>query len=305
MTDSASRISGENLKITAGDLIVNYDDNGPVYAPVVVFVHGTPFNKSVWDLQAEALKSNYRVITYDLRGHGQTEGPADDLTVQKHTEDLFRLIDVLHLDKVILCGISLGGYIALSAIEQNHDKFNALVLCSTQCGTDNEEVLALRQKQIEVLDNKGMEVYADELMAELFAPTSFTTRKEEVRAVHRIILATRAASVRTSLLALSERKESCSNLWDIKIPVLIMAGKEDAITPPAAAQFMRDNINGSLMHVIDYAGHLANLENTHEFNVLFKKFIDKVCAKKHLSRHCSDEFWTAEPKKLIPKITNP
>src|SRR5687767_4338961 len=89
-TKRTMRIAGENLKVTIDDLVVNYDDNGPVYAPPVVFIHGTPFNKSIWDLQTEALKSNYRVISYDLRGHGDTKGPNQDLSIDAFTEDLVK-----------------------------------------------------------------------------------------------------------------------------------------------------------------------------------------------------------------------
>jgi 3-oxoadipate enol-lactonase len=295
------RNSGENLKMTINDLNVNYDDNGPVFAPAVIFIHGTPFNKSVWDLQAEALKSNYRVITYDLRGHGKTTGgEKKPLSIDVFTDDLIRLMDALDLDKVMVCGSSLGGYIALNAIERHPERFNALVLTATQCSEDSAETKSERTRVLGILQEKGIEKYSEEMIADLFAPTSFTTRKEEVRAVSRMIAETPVASIVNTMNALSVRRESCSNLWGITIPVLIMVGKEDVITPPDVAQFMRDNISGSVMHVIEYAGHLVNLENTHEYNQIFKKFIEKVCQKKHLSRHCTDEVKN-EKKNAVSK----
>jgi 3-oxoadipate enol-lactonase len=284
------RTSGENLQITVNDLTVNYDDNGPVFAPAVVFIHGTPFNKSVWDLQAEALKSNYRVITYDLRGHGGTTGDnSRPLSIDLFTEDLVGLLDALELEKVMLCGSSMGGYIALNAVEKHAQRFNALVLTATQCAEDNEQTKHEREKVLDILRKKGIEKYSEQMIADLFAPTSFTTRKEEVRAVSRMIAETEPDVIIKTMNALSARRESCSNLWGINIPVLIMVGKEDVITPPDVAQFMRDNISGSVLQIIEYAGHLVNLENTHEYNQFFKKFIERVCQKKHLSRHCSDE----------------
>lgn len=295
------RISGENLNITINDLNVNYDDNGPVFAPAVIFIHGTPFNKSVWDLQAEALKSNYRVITYDLRGHGKTTGGANNpLTIDVFTEDLIRFLDALELEKVMVCGSSLGGYIALNAIEHHPERFNALVLTATQCSEDTSDIKEERERVLGILSEKGIEKYAEVMIADLFAPTSFTTRKEEVRAVSRMITETPAQSIVNTMNALSVRRESCSNLWGINIPVLILVGKEDVITPPDVAQFMRDNISGSLMHVIEYAGHLVNLENTHEYNQHFKNFIERVCQKKHLSRHCTDEV-KAEKRNAVSK----
>jgi 3-oxoadipate enol-lactonase len=298
--DITNRESGENLKVKSNDLLVNYNASGPVFAPVVLMVHGTPFNKGIWDLQVEALKSNYRVIAYDLRGHGGTtcEGAEKPLSIDLFTEDLVAFMDVLGIQKAILCGISLGGYIALDAIEKHPERFNALVLAATQCGIDSPEVMAERSRLIALLDKGGMDAYADEAMKHWFAPNSFTTRKEEVRAVRNMALATHADAVRNTLHALSARRETCGNLWSIPCPALILTGKEDVITPPEAAAFMRENISGSSLHLIEYAGHLANLENTHEFNSLLRRFVDKVCEKKHLSRHCTGDA-RAEAKKAL------
>ncbi len=295
------RISGENLQLSVNNLNVNYDDNGPVFAPAVVFIHGTPFNKSVWDLQTESLKSNYRVITYDLRGHGKTTGDESaPLTIDTFTDDLIRFLDALELEKVMLCGSSLGGYIALNAIETHPERFNALVLTATQCGQDSAETKAERNRVLALLQTYGMEKYCDEMIADLFAPTSFTTRKEEVRSVIRMITETSPLSIINTMNALTVRRETCSNLWSISVPVLIMVGKEDMLTPVDVAQFMRDNISGSVMHIIDYAGHLVNLENTHEYNSILKQFIEKVCQKKQLSRHCTDTA-KAEKKNAVSK----
>lgn len=283
------RIAGENLKIQVNDLVVNYDDNGPVYAPAIVFVHGTPFNKSIWDLQAEALKSNYRVVAYDLRGHGETKGPSSDLSVELLTEDLLAFLDALALDKVILCGHGLGGYVALEIVDQRPDRFNALVLAGVQCMEDGELIKKERLALIDSVAVNSMEHYADQIMKRLFASNSFVTRKEEVRAVRKMIINTQPVSVVSALEALSKRRESCSNLWSISMPVLLMVGREDDVTPVSVARFMRDNITGSQLYEIEYAGHLANLENTHEFNQHFKGFVNKVCQKKQLSRHCAEE----------------
>jgi 3-oxoadipate enol-lactonase len=281
-----ARQPGDNLCVTAGDLEVNYDDYGPVYAPPVVFIHGTPFCKGIWDLQAEALKSNYRVIAYDLRGHGGTRATTDrTLSIGLFTEDLIAFLDALGLEKVILCGISLGGYIALDAVDKYPDRFNALVLTGTQCAVDSPDVRVERDRMKAALETSGIEKYVDEATRQLFAATSFTTRKEEVRAVRKMMMETDARTILRSLDALNNRRESCGNLWSIRVPVLILSGKEDVVATPDASRFMRDNISGSVMHLIEYAGHLANLENTHEYNILLKRFIDGVCERKHLSRH--------------------
>jgi 3-oxoadipate enol-lactonase len=293
------RLAGENLKININDIVVNYDDNGPVYAPAIIFIHGTPFNKTFWDLQTEALKSNFRVVTYDLRGHGDTKGPAADLSIDTFTDDLIEFMDALDLERVIVCGHSLGGYIALDAVDKYPGRFNALMLSGVQCMEDSDEVREHRRRLLESLPQMGMEKYAEEVMKSLFAATSFITRKEEVRSVRRMILSTAPSAMASALTAMSRRRESCSNLWSIKLPTLLMAGREDDVTPLSVARFMRDNITGSVLNEIEYAGHLANLENTHEFNQYFKAFVDRVCTKKHLSKHCSDEVPARPARNVI------
>ncbi|MBA3664927.1 MAG: alpha/beta fold hydrolase [Bacteroidetes bacterium] len=282
------RVSGENLKIEGQGFTVNYDDFGPVYAPPVIFIHGFPFNKNIWSLQLELLKSNYRVIAYDIRGHGRSGSGDSPLSIDLFVDDLLHFIDGLELDKVLVCGLSLGGYIALNAIQKYPERFNALILCSTQCPADSEKVREGREKKAELVVNKGIEAYADESIRSLFAPTSFTARKEEVRSVRKMIVNNTPSFIQKGLVALAERKETCSTLSSIPVPVLILVGKDDTITPPSEAEYLNYNIRGSEMHVLPYAGHLANLENTHEFNDKLKKFIDRVCKTQHLSKHCEE-----------------
>src|SRR5687767_13707526 len=125
------RIAGDDIKITETNLTINYDDYGPVYAPVVIFIHGFPFNKHMWDMQTEVLKSNYRVITYDIRGYGGSHAVRNDYSIDTLTEDLIHLMNKLNIKKAAVCGLSMGGSIALNAIEKYPERFNALILSDT------------------------------------------------------------------------------------------------------------------------------------------------------------------------------
>jgi pimeloyl-ACP methyl ester carboxylesterase len=270
------RISGENIKLTGAGYTVNYDDFGPVYAPPVIFIHGFPFDKSIWGLQLELLKNNYRVIAYDIRGHGASTGGDSELSTDLFVEDLLSFMDSLQIHKAIICGLSLGGYIALNAIEQYPERFHGMILCSTQCPADSEKTKQARAKKADLVKTKGIEAYTDESIKSLFAPVSFTARKEEVRSVRRMIQQNTPDFICKGLSALAERKETCSGLSSINVPVLILVGKEDRITPPSEAEYLHYNIRGSELKVISYAGHLANLENNHEFKECLKKFIYSV-----------------------------
>jgi len=124
-----------------------------------------------------------------------------------------------------------------------------------------------------------VEKYADESIKNLFGPESFKSKEGEIDAAWEMIVKISRQSLYNTLHALSERKETCNKLTEIKAPVLIMVGREDMITPPASASLMHEKIKGSFMHIIGHAGHLSNMENPDEFNHQLKKFVDSVCYK--------------------------
>jgi 3-oxoadipate enol-lactonase len=258
------------------NLLVSYTDEGQHGSPVIIFIHGFPFNKSMWNLQVEPLRDNYRLIMYDIRGHGNSDAGNEDFSIDLFASDLISLMDTLKIDKAILCGLSMGGYIALNAIGKYQERFDALVLSDTQCMADTTEAKEKRMKAIESIRKTGVEEYAGESIKKLFASESFTTRVKQIADVREMILKTSEQSLCSTLLALSVRKETCNILPEIKVPVLIMVGNEDKITPPDAARFIHERIEGSLLKIIDHAGHLSNLENPDEFNNQLKKFIASV-----------------------------
>jgi len=258
------------------NLFVNHSDAGDHGSPVIIFIHGFPFNKSMWNVQVESLKDNYRLITYDIRGHGSSDAGNVDFSIDLFAADLIGLMDALKIERATLCGLSMGGYIALKAADKYRERFDALILADTQCIADSPEAREKRKKAIENIRENGVAKYAEESVKNLFASESFTTRVNEVTAVREMIVKTSEQSIISTLLALSTRKETCHILSEIEVPVLIMVGIEDKLTPPDAARFMHEKIKGSLLKVIDHAGHVSNLENPGEFNAGLKEFIASV-----------------------------
>jgi len=265
-----------NIKVAINDITISYNDEGKEKDAVIIFIHGFPFNKSMWNKQAEALKENYRIISYDVRGHGNSDAGTEDFSIDLFANDLLNLMDALKIDKAILCGLSMGGYIALNAIENYPDRFDALILSDTNCIADTPEVKEKRLKTIESIRNDGVGKFADESIKNLFAPESFSTKKKEIAAVREMIVHTTEESLCNTLRAFYERKETCSKLSDIYVPVLIMVGEEDKITPLAAAQLMNEKIKESLLSKIEHAGHLSNIENPLEFNNQLEEFVSTV-----------------------------
>ncbi len=137
---------------------------------------------------------------------------------------------------------------------------------------------------IHSINTDGVEKYAEDSIKKLFAPLSFSEKKQEIAAIRAMMLQTSKQALSYTLFALSERKGTCSKLQDIEIPVLILVGKEDKITAPSASILMHEKIQGSLLKIIENAGHLSNLENPKEFNSQLDRFVQQVAKRpsKHL-----------------------
>ena len=267
---------GNDLKIIVNNLSVSYTDEGPDNAPVIIFIHGFPLNKSMWNEQVVAFTKDYRVIVYDIRGFGNSDAGTDDFTIELFVSDLLELMDLLKIEKATLCGLSMGGYIALNAIENFPKRFDALILCDTNCISDSAKNIEKRLMAIKSIRKNGLEQYAEESLKVLFAPESYVTSKEKIAAVKEMIMQTSLKTLLSTLLALIRRKETCTKLTDIHIPVLIVVGKEDQITPLEAAKLMKKKIQKATLHIIEHAGHLSNIENSFEFNDRIEKFISPL-----------------------------
>jgi len=270
----------EESEITINDLFISYSDEGNESNPTVVFIHGYPLNKSMWSSQTAALRDTYRVITYDVRGFGNSEAGTEELSIDLFATDLKRLLDELKLDKVILCGLSMGGYIALRAVEIFPERFEALVLCDTQCTADSQEAREKRMKAIDSIRNDGLDRYADQLLSDFFFTDSTRRKSSEIIEARRIIEGNSKEVLCNTLVALADRSETCSGLEKIEIPVLILVGNEDRITPPASAEFLKSKITGAVLHRLEKAAHLSNLDNPHAFNAYLEHFLKLVTARK-------------------------
>lgn len=270
------RYMGTNMEMTINNHTISYTDEGPDDEPVIILIHGFPFNKSMWNKQVDMLIENWRVIAYDIRGFGNSGAGTADFSIELFVDDLIDLMDTLKIETAMLCGLSMGGYIALNAMEIFPKRFNALILCDTNCIADTPEAKEKRMKSIENIQEKGLEQYANDSVKNLFAPESFVTSKEKIEVIKEMIMGTVVPTISKTLFALSRRKETCSNLHRISIPVLIVVGKEDQITPPDAARMMQKSIKGSILKIIEHAGHLSNIENSYEFNIQLEKFVASV-----------------------------
>ncbi len=244
----------------------------------VIFLHGFPFSHEMWKDQIELVGKEFRAIAYDIRGHGKSYVGEAQFTIEHHVDDLIGLLDYLEIPKVVIVGLSMGGYITLRALERHPDRFRAAVLCDTKSEADTNEGKIKRFDGMKNVRAQGSEAFAETFSKAVFAPESFNTRPEAVALIKDIITSTPALSIAGTLLALAARTDTTPSLGQIKIPTLILVGEKDVTTPPANSQLMHEKIAGSELHIIPAAAHMSNLENPSVFNQHLLSFLKRVAS---------------------------
>lgn len=265
--------TGSDIKVKIDDADICYDDFGESAIPLI-FIHGFPFNKSSWQPQMDFLKSKYRVIAYDIRGFGKSTSGNEKPGINLFADDLVTLMDVLQIKKAIVCGLSMGGYILLNAINRYPKRFHAIILSDTQCIGDSAEAKEKRYKTIQQIETDGLTDFTEAFIKNVFCQESLNNKKELVEKVKNMILSTKTEAVTGTLAALAQRQEKCFSLNEISVPALILCGKEDIVTPLIQSEFLHTHIKDSKLHSLNNAGHLANLEQADEFNKFVNDFVE-------------------------------
>ena len=249
-----------------------YDDVGDGNIPII-FLHGFPFSKSMWHGQMEFLKFQHRLIAVDIRGFGKSIDEESVLGIDLFADDLIAFMDALTIDQAIICGLSMGGFIALNAVKRFPKRFVSLILCDTQCVADTAEIKEKRYKTIEEIKIKGVNEFNNGFLKSVFHEDSLLHKTELVEKLRRVVYGNTQHIITSGLIALAERTETCSALSDINIPTLILCGREDEVTPLEQSVHMHENIEHSILYVLDHSGHISNLEQPHEFNKHLLHFV--------------------------------
>ena len=255
---------------------IYYVDLGDHSGPAIVLIHGFPFSHEMWNPQIEFLKNHFRVIACDVRGHGKSELGDGQYTLELFVDDLIALLDHLRLEKVVLCGLSMGGYIALRAIERNPERFRALILCDTTSNADSNEAKLRRAASIKTVKRTGVVPYAQEFLKAVLTQQTIQNKLDLVSAVRSMIESNSSVGICGTLLALAGRTETTPSLPKIHVPTLILVGEHDKITPPELSEKMNALIPNSNLQIVPNAAHLSNLENPEEFNGHLLNFLSEL-----------------------------
>jgi pimeloyl-ACP methyl ester carboxylesterase len=266
---------GHNLSINVNSFDLSYDDFGDGSIPII-FLHGFPFDKSMWEGQLDFLKNSYRVIAYDIRGFGRSTDEETPLSIDLFGEDLILFMNKLNIEKAILCGLSMGGYIALNVMKRFPSHFHALILCDTQCISDTAEGKEKKYKMIDQIESNGVNDFNEDFIENVFHKDSIINKKQLVDELRTVVFSNSKHIITKGFLALTERSETCSSINKINIPTLIICGREDQVTPLIQSEFMNKNIKGSLLQILSDAGHVSNLEQPQAFNKYLGEFLNDL-----------------------------
>ena len=253
---------------------IGYDVAGRAGAPWVTFVHGFPFTRASWATPAAALAEAFRVLTYDLRGLGESAlGPAPQ-PLEAYVDDLLALMDTLDVERTALVGLSMGGYIALRAVERAPGRFWALALCDTRSEPDDDPAKLGRAAGIRNLHAGDVEGFVHGLLPKLLLrPEAPAGRK-----LARQMLGNSAAGMANALAAMQGRTDTTPALAAFDLPALVLVGGGDALTPPRVAEALAARIRGARLEVLDNAGHVSHLEAPEAFDAALAGFLRDAAA---------------------------
>lgn len=247
---------------TIENRVISYTDVGE--GRPIVLIHAFPTDQRLWEPQRKGLKHNFRVITVDLWGFGESEQTDGQLiTMTEYADEVRQLLDQLHLEKAIIGGESMGGYIALAFLEYYPEKVNGLILSNTQSLADSEETKKNREASaIDVLAN-GTNKLIEGFISKALSPQAPEQMKVLLRSITEVQTPMGIAS---ALRGMSSRHDT-SNLLNIStVPVLIITGEQDKVITPQRSSDMHELAKNSKLVSIADAGHLSNLEQPEQWN---------------------------------------
>jgi 3-oxoadipate enol-lactonase len=262
------------MQTQVNGITIAYNDHG-VGLPIV-FLHAFPLNRSMWARQEAALSSQFRVITIDLRGHGESDAPLWCYTLEQSAADVCALLDRLSIQQAIFTGLSMGGYILFAFYRKYAARVKGLILADTKAQADTAEGKDGRFQMAQTAYKKGPSAIADIMLPKLLDPATIQTNPDLARQVRVMIEGNQISGIFGDLMAMAERPDSIPLLKQITCPTQIIVGELDQATPPSDAKLMADQIPNAHLAIIPNAAHLANLEQPEAFNDIVVTFAQEL-----------------------------
>ncbi|MBI4984991.1 MAG: 3-oxoadipate enol-lactonase [Rhodocyclales bacterium] len=255
--------------VHANGMAIRYDVQGE--GPWLILSHSLATDLTLWDEQMPALMPYFRVLRFDTRGHGGSSAPEGPYDFAMLTADVLGLMDTLGVERVHFCGISMGGMIAQHVALAAPDRIDKLVLVSTTSGYP-PDARAMWAERIAAVRSNGLEPLVAPTLERWFTPPYRAAHPDVMARIGNLIRATPAAGYMGSGQAIAAL-DATDRLRTLRCPTLVIAGADDAGTPPAMGQRIAAQIPGARFELIPSASHLCNFEQAKTFNRLLLDFL--------------------------------
>jgi len=258
---------------------INIDNGFLVYDMIgtgipILFVHGYPLSRKIWEPQMDGLSAQATMIAFDLRGHGGSfpfDGP---YSMDLLADDCKSVLDNSHVHSpIVVCGLSMGGYVTMALYRKYPDLFKGIILTSTRPGPDSPEAKTNRDASIMKASENGAGFIADNMLPKMFSPVTLSSNPDLVAMVHGVMMDTSVPGIIGALQGMRDRPDSTPLLSKINCPVLIIHGFDDQLIPLKEAESAHNQIPNSRLVKILAAGHLPNLEQPEIYNQAIKDFL--------------------------------
>jgi 3-oxoadipate enol-lactonase len=265
----------ETAKALVNGVSIAYRDRGNGKA--VVFLHGHPFDQTMWDDQVDALSWKYRVITLDYRGYGESEVPdVEEIRLETIATDVKSLLDHLRVERAVLVGLSMGGQVAMAFAELFPERLSGLVLAATFAENETPDGVVARRAMADRFANEGCLVPGGEMIPKLLAAASIKRDPQIAVKIYTMMAGISPLGAAAAMRGRAVRKDYLESLRRVTVPSLIVVGSEDQYVSLERAQRMKDAIPHARLEVFKGMGHMPNLEDTDRFNAMMHAFLGEI-----------------------------
>jgi 3-oxoadipate enol-lactonase len=260
------------MKIAANGIQIHCQIDGD--GPWVVLSHSLACSVAMWAPQVAALKSRYRVLTFDTRGHGGSDAPAGAYTLDQLAEDVRGLLAAVKVERPHFVGLSMGGMIGMTFALKYPGVFRSLVLCDTSSRVP-PEAQPVWDDRIRIATTQGMEPLVEPTLKRWFTEAMLARRPPVVEEVAAMIRSTPPVGYVGCCHAIP-KINATERLREIGCPIQIIVGEQDVGTPVAMSRAIHEAAPGSELAILPNASHLSNLEQPEAFNRALLDFLARV-----------------------------
>jgi pimeloyl-ACP methyl ester carboxylesterase len=251
----------------------------------LVLLHGFPFDRTIWDQQREALARRARVLRIDLRGSGESGCGSGPALMESLAGDVCGVLDALGIERAVVAGHSLGGYVALAFFRMYAERVAGLALVASHVAADTPARAIERAAQADVALARGMGALADAIVAGALEPAFAVAHPHVVERLRAMVAAQDAAGAAAQIIGMKERVDSADLLEDIAVPALIVAGRSDRLIASEALERTAEAIADCEFVALPAVGHLPMLEAPEATTAALERLVARSALRSAADSH--------------------